>query len=78
MSGYTKLEKKTKHFFKSDPAIQTACQKEAYPVSFINLGCPQAKWIHDLPTWTKGDHDILYLLLLKIPSENVPSGRLIE
>ena len=36
-SGYTKLErKKTKHYFKSDPVIQTACQKEAYPESFID------------------------------------------
>ena len=50
--------KTTKHYFKSDPAIQTACQKEAYPKSFINIGQPQAKWIHDLPTWPKGDHDI--------------------
>ena len=43
---------------KSDPAIQTACQKEAYPENFINLGQPQAKWIHHLPTWPQGVDDI--------------------
>jgi hypothetical protein len=32
------LKTTTKLYFKSDPAIQTACQKEAYPESFINLG----------------------------------------
>ena len=42
--------------------MQTACQKEAYPENFINLGQPQAKWIHHLPTWPKGGHDILYQL----------------
>jgi hypothetical protein len=25
----------------------------------INLGQPQAKWIHDLPTWPKGCHHLL-------------------
>ena len=30
-------------FCKSDPVIQTACQKEAYPESFINLGQPGPK-----------------------------------
>ena len=30
-------------FVKSDPVIQTACQKEAYPESFINLGQPGPK-----------------------------------
>ena len=59
------LKKKPKHYLKSDPAIQTACQKEAYPESFINLGQPQAKWIHDLPTWPKGDHDILPVFIQK-------------
>ena len=47
-------------YFKSDPAIQIACQKKASTESFINLGWPQAKWIHDLTTWPKGDHDISY------------------
>ena len=45
--GYTKLAKTTKCYLKFDPVIQTACQKEAYPESFINLGRPEAKWIHD-------------------------------
>ena len=44
---------------KSNPIIQTACQKEAYPENFINLGWPQAKWIHHLPTWLQGVDDIL-------------------
>ena len=56
-----KLEIKPKHYFKSDPAIQTAWQKEAYPESFINL----AKWIHDLLTWPKGDHDIFQITNFK-------------
>ena len=43
---------------KSDPAIQIACQKEAYAEKFINLGQPQAKWIHHLPTWPQGVDDI--------------------
>ena len=43
---------------KSNPIIQIACQKEAYPENFINLGWPQAKWIHHLPTWLQGVDDI--------------------
>jgi hypothetical protein len=34
----TRNLKKTKHYFKPDPTIQTACQQKAYPESFINLG----------------------------------------
>ena len=44
-----------------DPAIQTACQKEAYADSFITNSPPQAKWIHHLPTWPQGLHDILLI-----------------
>ena len=47
--GTLNLKKTTKYYLKFDPVIQTACQKEAYPESFINLGRPEAKWIHDLP-----------------------------
>ena len=43
---------------KSDLAIETAFQKEAYPENFINIGWPQAKWIHHLPTWPQGVDDI--------------------
>ena len=39
------LEAKKRSKQKSDPAIQTACQKEDHPENFINLGQPQAKWI---------------------------------
>ena len=49
---------------KSDPTIQTACQKEAYLENFINLGRPQAKWIHHLPTWAQGVDDIYNYKLL--------------
>ena len=59
--GTWNLKKQPKHYFKSDPAIQTAWQKEAYPESFINL----AKWIHDLLTWPKGDHDIFQITNFK-------------
>ena len=54
---------------KSNPIIQTACQKEAYPENFINLGWPQAKWIHHLPTWLQGVDDIFVspLTTLLIP-----------
>ena len=48
---------------KSNPIIQTACQKEAYPENFINLGWPQAKWIHHLPTWLQGVDDISFVTL---------------
>ena len=44
---------------KSNLTIHIACQKEAYPENFINLGWPQAKWIHHLPTWPQGVDDIL-------------------
>ena len=47
-----------KAVFLFDPAIQTACQKEAYAESFIKNGPPQAKWIHHLATWNQGCHDI--------------------
>ena len=45
---------------KSDLAIETAFQKEAYPENFINIGWPQAKWIHHLPTWPQGVDDISF------------------
>ena len=32
------LKKKLNTIYYFDPVIQTACQKEAYPESFINLG----------------------------------------
>ena len=44
---------------KSDPTIQTSCQKVPFAEKFINLGQPQAKWIHHLPTWPQGVDDIL-------------------
>jgi len=50
--------KKSNHWVKYEPPIPTACQKETYPESFINLCWPQAKWIHDLSTWPKGGHDL--------------------
>ena len=41
-----------------DPVIQTAWLKAAWIPNFINIGQPQAEWIHHLPTWPQGCHYI--------------------